>query len=412
MSDCAKILILFGAFTIAAVGQQFEVNVDASNSYPIYTVNGTHYEIGYQVGKLGASRINDFIDNFPDIGEMRTFILTAGATDFRDLVNYNMAIYPSYFDELQGLSEGSGAEYTDILLLSFKHEIKTLINNENTYNSHNHNSHKHLTQTPECSDILLNNETNDNFRGFGHNEDGWNGTLSTGFFVNATYSNTSGKVTSYFAFQYPGIIIGDAFGFNNMGLTVSGNVIFPNNVTIGPGVRGIYFLERAILDCDSIKCAIDTISTTTDSAAYTTYGGSINIGQKNGNDVEVVNVEVSSDYYSVLSLSSNGKSGYNYHFNNYLRLTNVSALDDASSDHRLNRTLELIAENDGIRNLDTIIEILGDTQDDEYPIYRTSKSPDEATTLATVVFDIANGVFKVYQQCNPKQCQPSILVKF
>ena len=105
------------------------VNLAESKTYPIYTVNGSHYDIGYQVGKLAASRINEYISNYPGIDQMRHYILTGGAVDFRDLVNYNMEVYPQYFQELQGYSEGSGAQYTDILLLTFESEIQQLMPN-------------------------------------------------------------------------------------------------------------------------------------------------------------------------------------------------------------------------------------------------------------------------------------------
>ena len=132
--ETMAILIFFALLFSATSAFSFKQQHESSQTYPIYTVNGSHYDIGYKVGKLAASRINEYISNYPGIDEMRTYILTGGAVNFRDLVNYNMQVYPPYFAELQGYSEGSGAQFTDILLLTFESEIQQLMPNYSVSN--------------------------------------------------------------------------------------------------------------------------------------------------------------------------------------------------------------------------------------------------------------------------------------
>lgn len=57
----------------------------------------------------------------------------------------------------------------------------------------------------------------------------------------------------------------------------------------------------------------------------------------------------------------------------------VEQRDDPSSVHRLQRVRELPPP----KTLKELRSILGDTQDMEYPIFRTASPPDSGETLAT-----------------------------
>ena len=121
------------------------------------------------------------------------------------------------------------------------------------------------------------------------------------------------------------------------------------------------------------------------------------------------NVEIATgDKLSSVQEEGKNNNLYGYHFNMYLRL-NVAQYPDNSSEARLNRTLELINEN-GLDSKQDIITILGDTENEEYPIYRDSQPPDDCSTLATALFDYNNMKFNVYEKCNPKTCEPSFII--
>ena len=157
------------------------------------------------------------------------------------------------------MSDGSGVDIMTFHLLSFQHEINAIRQLNNIKVNH----------SLQCSTMLVNDKNN--FIGFGHNEDGWSGTEDYGYFVNATYTD-SNISKSHFAFQYPGSIIGHAFGTNYYGLSLSMNAIFPINVTNNS--RGIYFITRALLDAHNISHATDIIN-----SSGISYGGSVNIAQ-------------------------------------------------------------------------------------------------------------------------------------
>jgi hypothetical protein len=59
--------------------------------------------------------------------------------------------------------------------------------------------------------------------------------------------------------------------------------------------------------------------------------------------------------------------------------SNVEEKDDPSSVHRMQRVKEMQPP----KSVHDLQVILGDTQDKEYPIFRTATPPDQSATLAT-----------------------------
>lgn len=57
----------------------------------------------------------------------------------------------------------------------------------------------------------------------------------------------------------------------------------------------------------------------------------------------------------------------------------VEQREDVSTDHRLQRVKEL----EPPKAIHDLRAILGDTEDRDYPIFRTASPPDSADTLAT-----------------------------
>ena len=201
-----------------------------------------------------------------------------------------------------------------------------------------------------------------------------------------------------------GSIVGHAFGINSYGIASSMNAVYPTDVELQG--RGCYFLTRMMLDAKNINELIAAYENGSNNNIMSSYGASINLATKNNdNKYTVVNIEISTKDMSVLSL--NEDIPYSYHFNNYLRL-NVSSKNDTSSVHRLERTQYMIANNydNSLTTMDEIRNILGDTTDNEYPIWRSSIAPDSSSTLSTVIFDVKSQNMYLYEHCNPKECTP------
>eukprot|EP01084_Bolivina_argentea_P042422 78211_1 len=355
--------------------------------YPTYSASGTHYEVGYSIGKQASDRINNYISMNTDIITMKQYIQTKqGLNEFNNLLSYNQQLYPQYFDEIRGIANGSKIDYTDILLINFEKELDALMIANNYSNFY----------IPSCSDMLVNNVSSSNFIGFGHNEDDSNISLSTAYFTNVTYIENNYTNTIYAFNCAPGLLIGGISPgistSNKMVLSV--NALSPINVT-SKG-RAIIFICRDVLNSKSIQEAINKIT-----VGITAVGESFNIGNYENN--QIVNVELSLDKYSVKYVNH---SQYDYHFNKYLRI-NISQYPSPSSDARMNRTVQIIDNNDGgeLQNLNEITSILGDTQNQQYPIWRAPYSDRNIATLVTVTYDLQNRIAKWYEQCNPKSCK-------
>eukprot|EP01084_Bolivina_argentea_P122563 217177_1 len=368
-----------------------------ADPYPIYEANGTYYEVGVQIGQQASNRISKFINMNPDMDTMRSYInTTQGGREFAELIEYNQQYYSNYFEELRGLAHGSGLNYEDILLISFEYELDALM-------AMNNYSETHLIDS--CSDLLIFN--GNTFVGHGHNEDDWNGSLTTAYFTNITYKN-NGKANNIFGFNFiPGILpstSSPAISLTNS-ITLTINYLFPYVVTSYG--RATAFICRSILESNNINEAINKI---TNYGGNVSVGASFNIGQydEKNDKFELVNVENYMDKYSVLHIDNHN---YTYHFNTYQRIEGIVQMEFImpSSNNRMNRTIQMINDdfNGTLTEKEQIVEILGDTQNQQYPIWRTGY----ISTLITSLYDLENGKAYFYEQCDPKNCTPSITVE-
>jgi len=149
-------------------------------------------------------------------------------------------------------------------------------------------------------------------------------------------------------------------------------------------------LVRALINRD-VYAAVDISDAIVRATQMGSASGfSINLGSVV--DSSVVNVEVGPQISRVKTV----KNGFYYHFNMYRDLA-VKQHVDNSSIHRLARAQEMKAPTDQ----SGIIQILGDTQDPSYPIFRDSKPPDCCSTVSTTIFDL-NKMVVIVWVANPK----------
>ena len=66
-----------------------------------------------------------------------------------------------------------------------------------------------------------------------HNEDNDPYLMNLGYFVHARITDASGAVIEEFThYCYPGILCGDAYGFNSNGVVMTQNALFPSDVNL------------------------------------------------------------------------------------------------------------------------------------------------------------------------------------
>jgi len=84
---------------------------------------------------------------------------------------------------------------------------------------------------------------------------------------------------------------------------------------------------------------------------------------------------------------------------------NILQSPDKSTEHRQRRANEFqvpLVQQDAL-------DILGDNQDSDWPIYRNSRAPDHVSTVATVLFDLSGKKISVWDS-NPKIDTPVLVL--
>lgn len=381
------------------------------SSRSLIASNAIQYSFN-MIQRPARERIQKHIARWPKMSVLRSCLHQSQCNDaFRQMLQFNKNLYPQYFEEIAGLASGAKVDEMDMILLSFKHEVLYLMHPDQLPDDSVQSVDKLLL---ECSDVHWNT---DSFQGFGQNEDGWIGTADTGFFAQYHFpkkSNSdpegsdSSRPNAFFAFQYPGSIVGHAFGVNMYGVATSMNAVFPRNVTVE--ARGSYFLSRALCDATNMDDVVRMVNDYEGAACA--YGASINVGyhDKQTGQVSVANIEISNYEVSIEYYGPDHDKVYGYHFNQYMKL-NVSQLPDPSSGHRQSRTFELMEQHE-IHDMKDINRVLGDTSDRKYPLYRNGHDPDDLMTLATAVFDLGKGELYVHSKCNPMECEATHVIPF
>jgi hypothetical protein len=344
---------------------------------------GTHYETGLAIGKHFSSRIIEFAQGYDALHtRLKPFAKSKeGSIIVANFILDNTNKYAHYVDELTGIAHGANVPVEDIWLLHLRSEINGILNRNETMV---------MPEELNCMDIILNDG---NTRSIAHNEDSASRIKSYAYLLKL---NIIGQ-PSITAYTYPGMIPGNAFGFNSYGTIITTNSESPIDVKN----RGI---ARAFLNRDfySAKSSSDIISMVTQAKNQTAAGFAVNFG--NINETMLYNLETAPNQLSTrIVCKLNPRLA---HFNLYQRIS-VREHQDPSSVHRKNRYDQFPA----VQTQKDVLKILGDTQDNDYPIYRNAKSPDTGViTSATVYFDLKIGTMTIYIE-NPKESEPVLIMK-
>ncbi|PNG99413.1 hypothetical protein TSOC_014809, partial [Tetrabaena socialis] len=161
---------------------------------------------------------------------------------------------------------------------------------------------------------------------------------------------------SWFALTYAGELASTAFGANTAGVAFTLNALYPKEVQL-PGL-GRNFLSRRLLDAVSVEEAMRVLQLEGQAT-----GRSVNLISTR-EPLAVWNVEVGpGGTYDVVQLQDNS---WYFHANSYLRLPQHQRLDNSSL-HRQARA----AQYDMPLEPEQVLALLGDTQDAEFPIFRS-----------------------------------------
>ena len=190
-------------------------NPDAHKRLPIYNLEGTHYEYSVKLGQLIKDRLAERLKKeSKDLKPLFEFIKTdEGLKYFNAYTTTIQKEYPWYYDELKGLSDGTGEALNKILVLNYKNELKA---------AHDSYQKKDTDEQSRsgCSTVCLNRLNNDEHLLYiAHNEDESDANWNTSFILQANIKSSVYRIDGsdeqktspnerFIAFTYAGQLAG------------------------------------------------------------------------------------------------------------------------------------------------------------------------------------------------------------
>lgn len=357
---------------------------------PQLFVHGDHFSVGQQIGYATKDSIKFRLDNSPSVQSLVEWVTSTveGRNAYDAMLLSANQTFPQYVKELEGMSYGCGVDFVVLFTLNVRKELSTFKKNGEDLQD----------KIEHCSDYLVNGLNRENGRGkilIGHNEDGGWESRDTSCLVTAhMYGENIREEIRFMSFVYPGELPTDAFFWNEHGVIGTMNGLYPVKSLYGG--LGRNFISRDLVGAKDID---DAIARCTVSNQAT--GHSFNLASTK--EKRLLNIEVAPgvdtpNKESLVVVTPVPEAHHNnsvnvpylFHANKYMFL-DVEENPSDSSQHRMDRAAELPKPTDA----DGILLVLGDTEDEEYPIYRTStpdtNGDDTGYTLATALFSIHFG---------------------
>lgn len=359
-------------------------------------VHGDHFSVGQQMGYATKQEIYDRFATSSTVESLIKWVSTSdyGKAAYDAMLNSANTTFPEYVEELEGMAYGSGVCFQNLFILNVRNELGTFKDNE----QHTSNS---VDKVDHCSDYLVNHvyPTPTNSRSeviLGHNEDGAVSERQKGCLITAHMEGSGVREQiRYTAFVYPGDLPSDAFFWNEHGIVGSYNGLYP--ATSLWGGLGRNFISRHTLGSTGIDDAVERASWTNQATGHSYNFATLSLAD--GEIGRIVNVEIApgtdnddpndkSPHVAVTEITQQASDPTSnnslFHANAYKFLT-VNETGSESSAHRMARAAELPPPQD----TRDVCVVLGDTEDEEWPIYRSGASAsDQAYTLVTAVFTV------------------------
>ena len=315
--------------------------------------SGSHYEIGFTVGKLAKHKLLKSINNYhtilPEEGWDKAWVLPG---EFLEAAN---EAYPHLVEELQGMADGAGIDFSDLFFLNSLEEVLEL------------NSPK------ACSTAAISSS-----KGvwLGHNEDWYAADCDS---IIAIYAKPRGKPAFISITAAPYL---SAVGVNEAGLSQGINSLSPTDCKTGiPRV----FVSRAVLEAGSFDDAVKAALPDNRAGGYNHL-----IAYASG---AICNLETSADDYDCLS-----GDYFVYHTNHYtspnmIKLEKEAGGSSLARYKRIGEISKTISREDG--HAGDLAKVLRDHENRPHSICKHAeeqKSPEG--TVFSVIFEPAN--FKAY----------------
>lgn len=336
---------------------------------PLYTIRAKSlYHAGFQAGTLASSQIQTWFQG-EEMAKLKHFVATTGLEAFRNLQRDNAVEFPELVQEMQGIADGAKVPLDWIWMVNLLPELESMWSSSSSSS----------LQGDHCTDIFSVEHTL-----HGHNED-WSEELKPLWYVVRYLPMAGARFSECAGVVYPGTVIGFAPTWSKS-IYSTMNSLYPNATRTNGGLACSFVQRRAICDSTSVDQVLDRLDTGNWAAS-----ASINLMDLSSTSPRtMVNVEAYLDDFSAFHVATNYS-----HMNMFQHLPVGITADrgDPSTHHRQTRLWELPAPT----SVSDAITILGDTKDDQYPIYR-------ASTLFTLV--LHKYELQVWINGNPKETEP------
>jgi isopenicillin-N N-acyltransferase-like protein len=332
---------------------------------PIVYAQGSHYEMGRQVGEDRREVIRLTLDTYRglfrseaarlDIHSWEEAILHA-----RKYLPFAEESVPQYVAELRGVADGAGLDFNDLLVLNCMEALT-----EDAL----HRGCTSLAAAPEL--------TADGSLLVGHNEDWLPEDFESVYLIHAQPDDEP----AFLAITYGGLL--PNIGFNQHGIAQCCDSVYPNDARVGvPRI----FVSRAVLAATTLSGAIQAALNRRRAAGYNHL-----IAHASG---EIYNLEASAREFELIYATDGLLAHTNHYLSRPMRAIERDSDELIPSRVRYNRTLRLLHSQQGQISRTSLQALLSDHVNfpesicnhvsiDDYPL-------DRQQTIAALVMDLTN----------------------
>ena len=359
-----------------------------ARAVPVHRVRAhSLYDAGRQIGRLARDQIKRWT-RMDEFARTAAWCAGPGAAAFARLKADNTHAFPEYVSEMRGLADGSGVTLDEIWIANLTPELEPLLPPATARVDH-------------CTDIFAHvppqdahNTSTGTHTGTtrtvvqGHNED-WSEAVKPLWYFTVVEPLPGANFSACAGMSYPGTLVGYAPTWSPHGIYSTQNTLFPKT-TRARGLACTFVQRRAT--CGRGVTTLDAFAARLHTRGWAA-GASLNVVDldlgRGGVHQTMANIEVYEDQFSRLDVETN------YSHENMFKHLDVPDAGDNSTEHRQSRIDRLPVPH----STADVANILGDTADAVYPLYRK-------ITLASFILDGATGVLSVWVDSNPAVARP------
>ncbi|KAI5702048.1 hypothetical protein M8J75_016059 [Diaphorina citri] len=375
------------------------------NCIPILYTRGTHYEVGFDVGRTFSGIIKSFLETSGPLNDtyLPLYETDAGRRVYDATLASVRENFPQYVEEIEGTADGAKVPFHKLFLLHMDDITPNVVHRKSA-----------VEGTVGCSSVCCNQK---NEVVLGHTEDALSEVLNHIYFVSAHIISDKPrgrwaiKEEKFTSLCYAGHLPGFTMSYNNHGLVYSINVVSAKTLSAGKTPR--FFLTRALLGTRNLEEAQSVLR---DRGVGAADGFSVNMTFLNQEGNRLFhNAEVGPNQEgnpeSAVNILTCSQGEFLFHCNKYLRLDvpEVIGMMIDSSDRRQ----EVMDKLGAVKSKRDVISLLGDQtggkpNDGAHPIFRDEED-GRVKTVAVGIFDLEAKTWSIYTD-NPKKSDPIVIL--